>query len=258
MSDADARSPEPRILARPGGPAIAYHKISGNSPGVVFLSGYMSDMTGTKALFVEEACRALGHACLRLDYSGHGASEGDFLDGTLGAWADDAIAALDELTEGPQVLVGSSMGGWIMLLVALARPRRIAGLVGIAAAPDFTEDLLAGQLSPEQIATMERDGVVYVPSEYGPEPTPFTRALIEDGKRHLVLRRRMPLACPVRLIHGMADSDVPWQTSLRISQMIESDDVEIQLVKAGAHRLSEPAELARLERTLAALLDRPA
>lgn len=255
MNDATVVPPAPRILTRADGAAIAYHRTPGKSPGVMFLPGFMSDMTSGKAMYVEALCQARGQACLRFDYFGCGASSGAFTEGTIGRWAEDAVAALDALTEGPQVVVGSSMGGWIMLLAALARPERVAGLVGIAPAPDFTEDLLIQGLSAEQRATLEKDGVVYVHSLYGPEPTPFTRRLVEDGRRHLVLRRMMPLACPVRILHGMRDPDVPWQTSLKLCQMLESDDVEIQFVKAGDHRLSQPNDLERLGRTLTTLLD---
>lgn len=255
MNDATVAPPAPQILTRADGSAIAYHKTPGKSPGVVYLSGFMSDMTGGKALHVEERCRARGQACLRFDYFGCGASSGVFTDGTIGRWAEDTVAVLDALTEGPQVLVGSSMGGWVMLLAALARPERVAGLLGIAPAPDFTEDLLLPELSAEQKAALDRDGVVRVPSPYGPEPTPFTRALIEDGREHLVLRRKLPLTCPVRILHGMQDPDVPWQTSLRLCQMLESDDVEAQFVKSGDHRLSQPHDLDRLGRTLDALID---
>ncbi len=254
MNDAIIAPPSPSILTRADGAAIAYHKTTGKSPGVVFLSGFMSDMTGSKALFVEEQCAARGQAFLRFDYFGHGQSSGAFTDGTIGRWADDAIHVLDELTEGPQILVGSSMGGWIMLLVALARPVRVAGLLGIAPAPDFTEDILPVAMTKEQLATIERDGVVNIYSEYGPDPTPYTKTLIEDGRENLVLRRKMPLGMPVRIIHGMQDPDVPWQTALRICQMLESDNVEIQFVKNGDHRLSEPQDLDRLGRTLASML----
>lgn len=225
------------------------------SPGVVFLSGFMSDMTGGKALFVEEVCKKRGQAFLRFDYFGHGQSSGAFTDGTIGRWADDTILALDKLTEGPQILIGSSMGGWLMLLAARARPERIAGLIGIAPAPDFTEDILVHQLSAEQMQTIERDGVVEVYSEYGPEPTPFTRELIEDGRSQLVLRRRLPLTCPLRILHGMRDPDVPWQTALRISEMWAGDDVEIRFIKDGDHRLSRPQDLDRLAQTLESLLE---
>jgi pimeloyl-ACP methyl ester carboxylesterase len=258
MNDATVAPPAPRILTRADGAAIAYHKTPGKSPGVIFMAGFMSDMTSGKAQFIEAWCKARGQACLRFDYFGCGASSGTFTEGTIGRWAEDAVAVLDDLTEGPQVLVGSSMGGWIVLLAALARPQRVAGLVGIAPAPDFTEDLLVQGLSAGQRASLERDGVVYVHSLYGPEPTPFTQDLVDDGRRHLVLRRKISLTCPVRILHGMRDPDVPWQTSLRLCQMLESDDVEIQFVKAGDHRLSEPHDLARLGRTLGALLDAPA
>ena len=255
MNDAAIAPPSPQILTRADGAAIAYHKTNGKSPGVVFLSGFMSDMTGSKALFIEEQCKNRRQAFLRFDYFGHGRSSGVFTDGTIGRWAADTVHVLDKLTEGPQILVGSSMGGWIMLLAALARPERIAGLLGIAPAPDFTEDILPNELTKKQMETIDREGVINVYSEYGPDPTPFTKALLEDGRKNLVLRRKMPLSMPVRIIHGMEDPDVPWQTSLRICQMLESGDVEIQFVKSGDHRLSEPEDLDRLGRTLNSMLD---
>jgi len=221
----------------------------------VFLTGYMSDMTGGKAVRLEHFCRARGLAYLRFDYFGHGASSGTFTDGTIGRWADDAVFALDHLTEGPQVLVGSSLGGWIMTLAALRRPERIAGLLGIAAAPDFTEDLVE-MMTAEQKAILGRDGLVALASPYDPEPTPVTKLILEEGRNHLVLRDEIPLDCPVRLIHGMTDPDVPWQTSLRLAERLRSTDVEITLIKEGAHRLSEPNDLERLCETLDALLRR--
>ncbi|MDP6572137.1 MAG: alpha/beta hydrolase [Rhodospirillales bacterium] len=244
----------PRILTRDDGATIAYHVTPGKAPGVVFLTGFMSDMTGGKALALEAFCRARGQAFLRFDYTGHGASSGAFEDGTIGRWADDTLTALDKLCEGPQVLVGSSMGGWIMLLAALWRPRRVAGLLGIATAADFTVDLVPRGLTEEQKTALERDGVVYVPSDYGPEPTPLTKKLLEDGSNHLVLRDDIALDVPVRLIHGMKDPDVPWETAMRIADRLRSRDVEITLVKDGDHRLSEPADLERLCATLDALL----
>lgn len=244
----------PRILTRDDGATIAYHAVPGKFPGVVFLTGFMSDMTGSKALALEAFCRKRGQAFLRFDYAGHGASSGAFEDGTIGRWADDTLTVLDALCTGPQILVGSSMGGWIMLLAALWRSERIAGLLGIAAAPDFTIDLLPHGLNDEQKAVIERDGVVYVPSEYGPEPTPITKILIEDGSNHLVLRDEIALDIPVRLIHGMNDPDVPWETAMRIADRLRSRDVEITLVKDGDHRLSEPADLERLCATLESLL----
>jgi pimeloyl-ACP methyl ester carboxylesterase len=249
-------NPAPALFQRADGAVIAYHRVSGVAPGVVFLTGYKSDMTGDKAVRLDSFCRARGRAFVRFDYYGHGASSGWFTEGTIGRWADDAVAVLDHLTEGPQVLVGSSLGGWIMLLAALRRPERIAGLLGISAAPDFTEDLISISLSKEQKAILARDGVVPVYSPYDPEPTPVTRLILEEGRNHLVLRDKIPLDCPVRLIHGMNDPDVPWQTSLRLAERLCSSDVEVVLVKAGAHRLSEAHDLDRLCGVLEALLER--
>ncbi len=214
----------------------------------------MSDMTGAKAVRLEHFCHARGLAYLRFDYFGHGASSGAFTDGTIGRWTDDATFALDTLMEGPQMLVGSSLGGWIMLLTALRRADRIAAILGIAPAPDFTEDLITQTLTDAQLETLERDGVVSVYSPYDPEPTPVTKLIIEEGRDHLLLRGEIPLDCPVRLIHGMKDPDVPWQTSLRIAEKLRSKDVEIALVKEGEHRMSEPEDLERLCGTLDSLL----
>lgn len=249
-------SPAPEIFCREDGSSIAYHRSVGRTPGVVFLTGYMSDMSGQKAVRLEEFCRARGQAYVRFDYYGHGASSGAFTEGTIGRWADDAVFVLDRLTQGPQVLVGSSLGGWIMLVAARERPARIAGLLGVAPAPDFTEDLILQALSPSDREVLERDGVVPVYSPYDPEPTPVTKLIVEEGRRHLVLREPIALDCPVRLIHGMRDPDVPWQTSLRLAEALRSADVEITLVKAGDHRLSEARDLDRLCGTLELLLRR--
>ena len=251
----------PRVLSRPDGATLAYHGTDGDGaryrgPGLVFLGGFMSDMTGTKACALDSFARARGQAFLRFDYQGHGQSSGRFEEGTIGRWAGDAVAVLDELTEGPQVLVGSSMGGWIMLLAALARPQRVAGLVGIAAAPDFTEDLMWARYPPEVRETLRREGVYREPSAYGEEPYTITLGLIEEGRRHLLLRAPIPLACPLRLIHGTADEDVPWQVSMKLAERIQSEDVELTLVKGGDHRLSEPPDLERLDETIARLCRR--
>ncbi|BBK29457.1 pimeloyl-ACP methyl ester carboxylesterase [Stella humosa] len=240
------------------GERIAYVRTAGTGPGVVFLGGFMSDMTGTKATALEAACRAAGRPFLRFDYRGHGQSSGRFVDGTIGAWADDAILALDRLTSGPQILVGSSMGGWLMLLAALARPGRVAGLVGLAAAPDFTEDLMWNEFPEPVRRTLLRDGVWNEPSEYGDEPYPITLRLIEEGRRHLVLRDTLPIACPLRLIHGLQDRDVPWQVSQRLLEHIDATDAALTLVKEGDHRLSRPPDLARLVDTVTALADQAA
>ena len=233
-------------LARPGGRAIAYHKTAGRSPAVVFLTGLRSDMTGSKALALEAMCRASGQAYLRFDYRGHGQSSGAFEEGTIGAWREDALEVIDRLTEGPVVLVGSSLGGWLMLLAALARPARVAGLVGIAPAADFTEELMWQRLSAEQRAALLDEGILRLPSAYSPEPTPITRTLIEEGRRHLLLGGPIAYAGPVRLIHALDDPDVPSRTSLRIAERLASGDVEVTLVKCGGHRLSEPHDLERM------------
>lgn len=241
-------------LDRGNGTELAWARLAGTSPTVVFLSGFRSDMTGDKATALASFCAGRGVGMLRFDYSGHGASSGDFLDGSIGAWAADALAVIDALTTGPLVLVGSSMGGWIALLTAIVRPDRVAALVGIAAAPDFTQRLMWEAMAPAERATLERDGVLYVPSQYG-DPTPITRTLIQDGANHLVLTGRIPIHCPVRLLHGQADPDVPWELALRVAEQVESPNTRVILVKDGDHRLSRPADLALLRQTVAALLD---
>lgn len=240
-------------LDRGNGIELAWARIEGRGPTVVFLPGFRSDMTGDKATSLAAFCASRGYGMLRFDYSGHGTSGGDFLDGCIGDWAADALAAIDALTTGKLVLVGSSMGGWIALLTAIARPDRLAGFVGIAPAPDFTARLLTQRFSAEQRAALERDGVVWVPSQYG-DPTPFTRKLVEDGARHLVLTGRIAIHCPVRLLHGQADPDVPWELSLRIAEQVTSPDVQVTLVKDGDHRLSRPEDLTLLRRIVATLL----
>jgi pimeloyl-ACP methyl ester carboxylesterase len=234
------------------GTALAFRRIPGTGPGVVFLGGFNSDMAGSKAEFLAGWCEARGTPFLRFDYAGHGASGGRFIDGTIGRWAADAAHVIGALAPGPQVLVGSSMGGWIALLLARARAPR--ALVGIAPAPDFTEDLMWAQFTPDQRAAIERDGVWHRPSDYGP-PYPITRALIEDGRDHLLLRGPIALDVPVRILQGMQDPDVPWRHALRIAEAVTGADVRVMLVKDGDHRLSRPQDLALLGETLAPLLD---
>jgi pimeloyl-ACP methyl ester carboxylesterase len=246
----------PSILSRPDGSGIAYARLEGQAPGVIFLSGFHSNMTGIKATSIEAHCRARGQACLRFDYLGHGQSSGRFEDGTIGRWCEDALAVLDGLATGPQVLVGSSMGGWLMLLAALKRPQRIHGLLGIASAPDFTEELLRPSLSEEAQAALESHGVWQRPSAYSPDPYPITMGFLEEAKRHLVLGQRHALDCPVRLIHGMADPDVPFVYSLALAEAVAASDVAISLIKDGDHRLSRDADIRRICRTLDELLDR--
>ena len=238
-------------LDRGDGVALAWARLAGRGPTVVFLPGFGSDMQGSKASALAAACAAAGRAMLRFDYSGHGASDGRFTDGTIGVWCQDVLAVLDRLTKGTLLLVGSSMGGWIALLAALARPARIAGLVGVAAAPDFSELLMWEAMAPPERAALLRDGFLDVPGRYGP-PTRITRALIEDGRRHLLLGAPVPLACPVRLLHGQRDPDVPWEVALRLAGRLTSADVQVTLIKDGDHRLSRPEDLALLCRVVLA------
>jgi pimeloyl-ACP methyl ester carboxylesterase len=210
-------------------------------------------MTGDKATALAAFCAERGQAMIRFDYSGHGSSSGSFQDGTIGHWTEDALAVIDRLSGGKLVLVGSSMGGWVTLLAACARPDRVAVLIGIAAAPDFTETLMWEAMTFEERAALMRDGVLDVPSQYG-EPYPITRALIEDGRKRLLLNGPIAIDCPVRLLHGQQDADVPWETALRIAEQLTSQDVEIVLVKDGDHRLSRPHDLELLCRTLGPLL----
>ncbi len=235
-----------------GSATIAFRRTEGTSPGVLFCGGFKSDMTGSKATALEGWAREQGRAFVRFDYQGHGASSGRFADGTIGQWAEDARQVFDHCTSGPQVIVGSSMGAWIMLLVALSRPERVAGLVGIAPAPDFTEDLIWSTLGNDQRLELLDSGRLRLPSEYD-EPTEITLQLIDEGRRHLLLRGKVPLSCPVRLIHGMSDIDVPWVTSLRLSERLASSDVRVVLVKDGDHRLSRDQDIALICRTVADL-----
>lgn len=245
--------PAVQRLETPGRHPIAYVATPGRAPGVVFLPGFRSDMEGSKALALEAHCASAGRAFVRFDWTGCGLSGGRFEDGTIGGWRDDALAVLDALTHGPQVLVGSSMGGWIALLAALARPLRVAGILGVAAAPDFTAEIEAGLTADARRDLAER-GVWLEPSAYSEEPTPITRRLLEEARAHLLLPRApIPLRVPVRLLQGQRDPDVPWEHALRLAAALASDDVEVLLVKDGDHRLSREEDLARLVRSVESL-----
>ncbi len=246
MTSAEA----PDLLARPDGLRLAYHLRPGSGPTIVFLPGYMSDMTGSKALALDAWAEREGRALLRFDYSGCGASEGAFDDGNLDIWRDDALFLIDTLTRGPLLLVGSSMGGWLMLLVALARRERVAGLVGIAAAPDFTS---WGFTSAEK-QILASEGLLLQPSAYSEQPSRTTLAFWESGQRNLLLDSRIALDCPVRLLHGKCDVDVPWPTAIRLAEAIEGDDVQLTLVKDGDHRLSRDQDIALLFATIERLI----
>lgn len=245
---------QPNYLETPQGRRIAYHRSEGKGPGVVFLGGFRSDMEGTKALHLESWAWRRGQSFLRFDYSGHGQSSGAFLEGSIGDWATDAMAAVAALIEGPQVLVGSSMGGWISLLLARAMPERVAGLVGIAAAPDFTEDSMWASFTADQRAELQ-GGQVALASEYSDEPYIITRRLIEEGRNQLVLRDPLPLPFPVRLLQGTADVDVPVATALRLLDHATGPDIRLTLVKDADHRFSTPECLALIDRAVAEVLE---
>ncbi|MGI3170508.1 alpha/beta fold hydrolase [Pseudooceanicola sp. C21-150M6] len=245
----------PQTLTTPQGRTIAYHKTEGAGPGVIFLGGFNSDMGGTKAVALEAWAKRTGRAFLRFDYSGHGESSGAFTDGCIGDWAEDAQQAITQLTDGPQVLVGSSMGGWISLLMTKRIPDQIAGLVTIAAAPDFTEDSMWAGFDEAQRHALEMVEQVALPSEYG-EPYIITKRLIEDGRNHLLLRDTIPLPFPVRFLMGTADADVDLSVALRLMERAEGPDIRLTLVKGADHRFSDPECLVLIEKSVEKVLAR--
>ncbi|MDE2621223.1 MAG: alpha/beta hydrolase [Sphingomonadales bacterium] len=235
----------------PGGPRLAYRFTDGTGPVLVFLPGYKSDMAGGKACALFDRAREAGRAALLLDYSGCGLSGGNFAEGTLSRWRDEVLALVKAVCPGRRlVLAGSSMGGWLMLLVSLAIPERVAGLVGIAAAPDFTE----WGFDAAQQALLATGEVLYEDNPYGPEPTPTHPGFWRDGQARRLLGGEIALDCPVRLLHGQADPDVPWDVSLRLARALRSAEVQTVLIKDGDHRLSREADIALLVRTVDALL----
>jgi hypothetical protein len=234
-------------LTRADGEVLAWRRVDGRGPTVVWLGGFRSDMAGTKAEALADWAADSDRAYLRFDYLGHGESSGDFQGkGTITRWREDALAVLDDLVEGPAVLVGSSMGGWIACLAAMARPKRVASMVLIAPAPDFTEKLMAPGIPPEGHADLAKGGVWLRPSEYG-DPYPITRALLEDGARWSILGSGpIPIEVPVRILQGGEDPDVPWRHALELAEALKGDDVTFTLIKDGDHRLSRPQDIARL------------
>lgn len=249
MTHADTATPA--YFARPDGLRLAYRHSRGLGPTIVFLPGYMSDMEGGKAVALHDWARGQGRAMLRLDYAGNGASEGRFVDGTLASWRDDVLLLIDRLIEGPVVLVGSSMGGWLALLVALARPDRVAGIVGIAAAPDFT----TWGFTDADKALLHTEGRIEEPTPYGDQPYVTTLAFWQSGQALLLLEDDIAIDCPVRLLHGQCDPDVPWEIALRTAGRLRSSDVQTLLIKDGDHRLSRDSDIAVLIRTVVSLLD---
>ena len=238
---------------------IAMRVRDGAAPGLFWMSGFKSDMQGGKAVALDAWASDHGRACVRFDYSGHGESGGDFVEGTIGQWLEDGLAAFDAACQGPQVVVGSSMGGWMALLLARALARRgkvgratLKGLVLIAPAPDFTEELMWKGFSPEIRAEIETTGQWLRPSEYG-EPYPITRRLIEEGRNHLLLGSTIDVGCPVRILQGRQDPDVPWQHAFRLAERLPSEDVVLTMIQDGDHRLSRPQDIARLLSAVAEL-----
>jgi pimeloyl-ACP methyl ester carboxylesterase len=229
---------------------LAYDQTTGRGPGIVFLGGFHSSKEGTKANFLEGWARRQRRAFLRFDYSGHGASAGEFEDGTIGQWCEDASNIIDGLTDGPQILVGSSMGGWIACLLIRQKPERFAGLVTIAAAPDFTEERYWSTFDADTRSRLLSEGSVQVQSPYDDEPYTITRALIEDGRNHLVLTRPLHLPCPTRFLHGTEDAAIPVSTAQRLFEHATGDDIRLSLVKGADHRFSTPACLDMIARTI--------
>lgn len=243
------------FLSTPQHRKIAYNKTEGSNPGVIFLGGFRSDMTGNKALALEAFCKASGSAFVRFDYSGHGQSEGDFAEGTITRWLEDALAVFDSQTSGKQVLIGSSMGGWIMTRVALLRPDRIHALVGLAAAPDFTQRRMWPQMNPVQQKELIEKDVIHVPSDEG-GTYPITRALVESGKAESIFSMpSIPIDCPVRLLQGSLDPVVPPATAYEFAEKLASSDVQITMVNGGDHRLSRDEDISLLCATVNTLLD---
>ena len=240
---------EPQFLELGGERRIAFSKIEGEGTGIVFLGGFGSDMTGTKAVHMEAACKAKGRPFLRFDYTGHGQSSGAFENGCIGDWAQDARETIGALTEGPQILIGSSMGGWISLLLARSDPARVAGLVGIAAAPDFMGDLESG-LDEEQRCSMASTGRAELPSDYPESPFVVTRKMFDDGSRQTIFGQSLNLPFPTRLLQGTDDEDVDQSVALRLLAHASGPDIRLVLIKGGDHRLSGPSELALIEETV--------
>ena len=235
------------------GRRLAYHKCDGEGLGVMFLGGFMSDMEGTKATHLEEWAKKKNTPYVRFDYSGHGQSSGRFEDGAIGDWVEDAASILNQCADAPQILVGSSMGAWIASLLIRAYPQKIAGFVGIAAAPDFTEDAFWAEFTDDEKAELMKTGVVNIPSDYG-EPYPITKRLIEEGRNHLILRSPLTMAFPVRLLHGTNDTVVPVERQLKLMEHIKCDDIRLTLVKGEDHSFSSPRALRMIEKSIHSII----
>lgn len=236
---------------------IAYHKSEGkeNKPTVIFLSGFMSDMEGIKAKSLEKFCKEKGYGFIRFDYLGHGKSSGNFTDGTITIWKNNVLAVMDGLTKGDVVLVGSSMGGWLMILAALERKDRVVGLVGISSAPDFTEELIWDWMSDAEKKELVEKGQFMLRSKYSEEPYPITKKLIEDGRKNIILNKKIEIDCPVRLLHAMEDNDVPNQLSITLGQQVTSDNMCVNLVARGDHKMSSDENIELICETLGEMIE---
>ncbi|XP_029557256.1 mycophenolic acid acyl-glucuronide esterase, mitochondrial [Salmo trutta] len=245
-----------QYATRPDLPKLAYRKVKGKSPGVVFLPGFASNMGGKKAEALEEFCKSLGHSYLRFDYTGCGSSEGEMVDGTVGTWKRDVLYVLDELVEGPQILVGSSMGGWLMCLAAIARPEKTAAMVGISTAADHFVTVF-NTLPIEARKEIEEKGQWVVPTKHNEEGSiTFTTEFLKEAEQHCVLQSPIPVTCPVRLIHGMKDQDVPWHISMQLAERVLSNDVDVILRKHGQHRMAEKEDIKLIVYTIDDLIDK--
>ncbi|MDR3325909.1 MAG: alpha/beta hydrolase [Rhodospirillaceae bacterium] len=252
MMQTSGISTKTSILTRDYCSAIAYNKLNGENPGIVFIHGFKSNKNSEKALAIENFCANHNKAFIRFDMSGHGESAGNFEDGTISSWTNDVIDVLDSLTSGPQILIGSSMGGWLMLLATLARCNRIAGLFGLAAAPDFTEELIFNSFNEKQKETLLRKN--YIMIKNCSEALLVSNKLIKDGRKHLILQKQINITCPIRLIHGQKDNDVPWNTALRLQERLVSDDVEVILIKSSDHHLNKPDDIVLIKEVLDSLI----
>jgi pimeloyl-ACP methyl ester carboxylesterase len=247
---------ETQYLSRPDGTRLAYCATAArraDKPGILFCGGFKSDMTGTKAMALEAAAQQHGLGFVRFDYFGHGQSDGAFLDGTIGRWKEDTLAVLREVCVGPQIIVGSSMGGWLATLAALALPDRTAGLVLIAPALDFTEDLMWAGMSEQQRAVLLRDGILREPSQYSDQPYEYTLKLITEGREHMILKPGIAYDRPVRILQGMEDPDVPYMHAVKTAAAFQGGDTRLTLIRDGDHRLSRPQDLALLTETVLGL-----
>ena len=241
----------PNFIQSKDGLSIAYNIIQGKLPAVIFMPGFFSHMQGTKALWLEKCCKQRDQAYVRFDYRGHGESDGNFEDGTVTDWLNDTLLVLDNITPKPVITVGSSMGGWITLLAALARPESVAGLVGVASSPDFTQSIYEERMDDDQRKEINEKGFIKQPSDYRDDPVIITRKLIEDGNNHLLLNReKMDLDIPVILIHGKQDADVSWKKSFALQQRIGKENCELILVSDGKHRLSRPQDLELIDQSV--------